>query len=229
MKFGLRYASLGRYTQGAAAVELAQAAEAAGFDSIWTVEHVLVPDGYQSRYPYSPDGRLPGGPQTVFPDPLLWMAHAAAVTIIGADVKDEIFPGLDPINRTVLVHGYPMRVIGVQRRLGKMLGQARDKVIFVPITFLTKVLSSERGLAILVRPQGGMAGLDRVLGGGFVAGSVVLLAGEPGRQEETQRQPQRPASHGHLAGNWASLRKYSTTKRRSSGERCCSVSQVGIG
>ena len=89
-------------------------------------------------------------------------AHAAAVTIIGADVKDEIFPGLDPLNRTVLVHGYPMRVIGVQKRLGKMLGQARDKVIFVPITFLTKVLSSDRGLAILVRPQGGMAGLDRV-------------------------------------------------------------------
>lgn len=89
-------------------------------------------------------------------------AHAAAVTIIGADVKDEIFPLLDPINRTLFVHGYPMRVIGVQKRLGKMLGQTRDKVIFVPITFLTKILSSDRGLAILVRPQGGMAGLDRM-------------------------------------------------------------------
>ena len=43
MKFGLRYASLGRYSNGPAAVELAQAAEAAGFDSIWTVEHVVVP------------------------------------------------------------------------------------------------------------------------------------------------------------------------------------------
>ncbi|PYN43259.1 MAG: LLM class F420-dependent oxidoreductase, partial [Candidatus Rokuibacteriota bacterium] len=37
MNFGLRYASLGRYASGPAAVELAQAAEAAGFDSIWTV------------------------------------------------------------------------------------------------------------------------------------------------------------------------------------------------
>ena len=43
MKFGLRYASLGKYSNGPAAVELAQAAEAAGFDSIWTVEHVVVP------------------------------------------------------------------------------------------------------------------------------------------------------------------------------------------
>lgn len=89
-------------------------------------------------------------------------AHAAAVTIIGADVKDELFPGIDPIGRTVLVHGYPMRVIGVQKRLGNMMGQARDKVAFVPITFLMKVLSSDRNLAIMVRPAGGMAGLDRV-------------------------------------------------------------------
>jgi putative ABC transport system permease protein len=88
--------------------------------------------------------------------------HAAPVAIIGADVKDEIFPDLDPINRMIFVHGFPMRVIGVQKRLGKMLGQARDKVLFVPITFLNKVLSGDRGLAILVRPQDGMAGLDRV-------------------------------------------------------------------
>jgi putative ABC transport system permease protein len=89
-------------------------------------------------------------------------AHAAAVAVIGADVKDEIFPGVDPIGRTLFVHGYPMRVIGVQKHLGKMMGQSRDKVLFVPITFLMKVLSSDRNLAILVRPQGGMAGLDRV-------------------------------------------------------------------
>src|SRR5262245_59145518 len=89
-------------------------------------------------------------------------AHASAVAIIGADVKDTIFPGIDPIGRTLYVHGYPMRVIGVQKRLGKMMGQSRDKVLFVPITFLKKVLSSNDGLAILVRPQGGMAGLDKV-------------------------------------------------------------------
>jgi putative ABC transport system permease protein len=88
--------------------------------------------------------------------------HAEAVTIIGADVKDNIFPGIDPLGRTLFVHGYPVRVIGVQKRLGNMMGQARDKVLFVPITFFMKVLSSDRNLAILVRPQGGMAGLDQV-------------------------------------------------------------------
>jgi probable F420-dependent oxidoreductase len=81
MKFGLRYANLGRYTSGPAAVELAQAAEAAGFDSIWTVEHVVVPHGYQSRYPYSPSGRMGSGLEDYpIPDPLIWLAYIASAT-----------------------------------------------------------------------------------------------------------------------------------------------------
>jgi len=87
--------------------------------------------------------------------------HAAAVAIIGGDLKDELFPNLDPLNRTILVRGYPLRVIGVQTRLGKLMGQSRDKVMFVPITFLQKVLSSDDSVAILVRPRDGMEGLDR--------------------------------------------------------------------
>jgi probable F420-dependent oxidoreductase len=81
MKFGLRYASLGRYSSGPAAVELAQAAEAAGFDSIWTVEHVVVPHGYQSRYPYSDTGRMGAGLEDFpIPDPLIWLAYIASAT-----------------------------------------------------------------------------------------------------------------------------------------------------
>ncbi|PYM99161.1 MAG: LLM class F420-dependent oxidoreductase [Candidatus Rokuibacteriota bacterium] len=81
MKFGLRYANLGRYANGPAAVELAQAAEAAGFDSIWTVEHVVVPHGYQSRYPYSDTGRMGSGLEDFpIPDPLIWLTYIASAT-----------------------------------------------------------------------------------------------------------------------------------------------------
>jgi probable F420-dependent oxidoreductase len=81
MKFGLRYANLGRYADGPAAVELARAAEAAGFESIWTVEHVVVPHAYQSRYPYSPTGRMGSGLEDYpIPDPLVWLAYVASAT-----------------------------------------------------------------------------------------------------------------------------------------------------
>jgi len=81
MKFGLRYASLGKYSSGPAAVELAKAAEEAGFDSIWTVEHVVVPRDYQSKYPYSPTGRMGSGLEDFpIPDPLIWLAYIASAT-----------------------------------------------------------------------------------------------------------------------------------------------------
>jgi probable F420-dependent oxidoreductase len=80
MKFGLRYASLGRFGKGPAAIELAQAAEEAGFDSIWTVEHVVIPRAYQSRYPYSASGRMGEIEDFPIPDPLIWMAFVAGAT-----------------------------------------------------------------------------------------------------------------------------------------------------
>lgn len=81
MKFGLRYCNTGPYVDPAKAVELAQAAEAAGFESMWTVEHTVVPAGYGSAYPYSPSGKMAGGNDAIpLPDPLIWMAYVAAAT-----------------------------------------------------------------------------------------------------------------------------------------------------
>jgi probable F420-dependent oxidoreductase len=58
---------------------VARAAEDAGFDSVWTVEHVLVPAGYESEYPYDKSGKMPGGEKVAIPDPLVWLAYVAAV------------------------------------------------------------------------------------------------------------------------------------------------------
>jgi putative ABC transport system permease protein len=90
--------------------------------------------------------------------------HAAAVAVIGFDVKEQLFPDLDPIGRTLYVRGYPLRVIGLQTKQGKVLGENRDKTMFVPITFLQKVMTSDDGIAIFVRPVRGMAGLEATEG-----------------------------------------------------------------
>ncbi|HEX5631248.1 MAG TPA: LLM class F420-dependent oxidoreductase, partial [Acidimicrobiia bacterium] len=56
-------------------------AEGLGFESLWTVEHVVVPTGYRSTYPYSRSGRMAGGAEDFpSPDPLIWLAFAAAAT-----------------------------------------------------------------------------------------------------------------------------------------------------
>ena len=81
MEFGIRYCNTARYTDPVLGTELVQAAEEAGFESAWTVDHVVVPEGYVSEYPYSDDGRMAGGKNDIpLPDPLIWMAYMAART-----------------------------------------------------------------------------------------------------------------------------------------------------
>jgi probable F420-dependent oxidoreductase len=56
------------------------AVEAEGLESIWTVEHVVVPADYSSRYPYAETGRMPLDGNDPIPDPLEWLAFAAGLT-----------------------------------------------------------------------------------------------------------------------------------------------------
>ena len=77
MKFGLAFASsIGVDT--ATALEVCHRAEAAGFESLWGGEHVIIPSTIASKYPYTADGKIPAEPDTPIPDPLIWLAFAAA-------------------------------------------------------------------------------------------------------------------------------------------------------
>jgi probable F420-dependent oxidoreductase len=80
MKFGIMFANVGPFGAPERAAHLAQKAEQVGIESLWTVEHVVVPKGYGSKYPYSRDGKMPGPEESPIPDPLIWMTYAAAVT-----------------------------------------------------------------------------------------------------------------------------------------------------
>lgn len=80
MRFGITGVNAGRRVQPENAVALARLAEQAGIESLWAVEHVVVPAGYRSRYPYSPDGKMPGRDEIAIADPLVWLSFAAAVT-----------------------------------------------------------------------------------------------------------------------------------------------------
>ena len=78
MKAGLAFASSIGF-DGGSALEICRRAEAVGFESVWGGEHVVMPDAIASRYPYSPDGKVPAEPETPIPDPLIWLAYVAAV------------------------------------------------------------------------------------------------------------------------------------------------------
>ncbi len=72
MQFGLFGINTGPCARPEVAVRVAQAAEAAGLDSLWTGEHVVLPD------PQVPPSPVP--PETPLLDPAVALAHIAAVT-----------------------------------------------------------------------------------------------------------------------------------------------------
>jgi len=79
MKLGLIPINIG-VNDPAQIVAMAQAAEAVGFESVWTFEHVIVPLDYQSKYPYNATGKMGVAPETPLVDPLIALAAVAAAT-----------------------------------------------------------------------------------------------------------------------------------------------------
>lgn len=80
MKHGIAFANTMTFSGRDGLVALARGAEDVGFESLWTVEHVVFPSGYESAYPYDQSGRMPMAPNTDLPDPLIWLTWVASVT-----------------------------------------------------------------------------------------------------------------------------------------------------
>lgn len=96
MKIGLVYTNWAAPDDASA---FAVRAEALGFESLWTTEHVVVPKGYDSTYPYSRRGKMAGGQEDFpSPDPLVWLAFAGAATQrIGLATGILVLPQRNPL------------------------------------------------------------------------------------------------------------------------------------
>src|SRR5438132_13337052 len=80
MRFGIIFANVGNAVTPEGATALATIREESGSEWLWTAEHVVVPADYQSPYPYSPTGKMPGPEESPLPDPLIWLTWVAAAT-----------------------------------------------------------------------------------------------------------------------------------------------------
>jgi len=76
---------------------------------------------------------------------------AQALVVIGWDVKDELFPHVDPIGREITVDGRPARVIGVAAQQGRTLGQNQDNRLYAPIQVHRQWFGSRESLDLLLR------------------------------------------------------------------------------
>ena len=79
MKIGLIPVNIG-VESAEQMIGLAQLAEASGYESVWTFEHVIVPLDYDSKYPYNDSGKMGADPETNLIDPLIALTAIAANT-----------------------------------------------------------------------------------------------------------------------------------------------------
>jgi probable F420-dependent oxidoreductase len=85
------------WTDPAHMLQLATAAEAAGFTGIAFSDHMIYPEKLESKYPYAPDGIPHWLPTTPFVDPWVAMGHIAAVTTKVRFVTNIfVLPSRDP-------------------------------------------------------------------------------------------------------------------------------------
>ena len=65
----------------------------------------------------------------------------AAVSIIGADIAENLFPNLDPVGKQIKVMGKYVTIIGVFAKEGTdMLGLSSDKQVLIPLNFARSIV-----------------------------------------------------------------------------------------
>jgi putative ABC transport system permease protein len=74
-----------------------------------------------------------------------------SVVVLGADVADDLFKGLDPLEKTITIAGGHFRVIGVQARKGTIFGMSQDKFVVVPLTALQKITGYRQSVMVTAR------------------------------------------------------------------------------
>jgi putative ABC transport system permease protein len=85
---------------------------------------------------------------------------ARPLAVIGADLKDELFPQQDPIGHEILIGGSAYRVIGVLAKQGRTLGEERDRKAFIPFQAYRRQFGSRESINLLIKARGGVAGLE---------------------------------------------------------------------
>jgi putative ABC transport system permease protein len=65
--------------------------------------------------------------------------NKSQVAFVGTDIPERLFPGLDPLGRTIQIDGLPFEIVGVAEKVGSVLGQSQDNFVYIPVTTQFKI------------------------------------------------------------------------------------------
>jgi putative ABC transport system permease protein len=83
-------------------------------------------------------------------------ASGAHVVVINDKLAESLFPGRDPIGKTIKIFGEPFQVLGVHAEAASLFSNADEPRLAIPHTVFTKVADFERGwMEVAVVPTDG--------------------------------------------------------------------------
>ena len=80
--------------------------------------------------------------------------HHAMVAVLGADVVKKLYPGRDPLGKTVLIDGQEFTVVGMCKPVGTVFGQSQDNFVYIPVRTWLKMYGARKSLSINIQARG---------------------------------------------------------------------------
>jgi len=74
--------------------------------------------------------------------------HPRNVCVIGMDIREKFFPGLDAVGKTLKIRGIDFSIVGVEARRGSMFGASLDNQLYIPITSFQRLFGRQDSLQI---------------------------------------------------------------------------------
>ena len=80
--------------------------------------------------------------------------HSRYACFIGYGVANQLFPGVDPLDKEIKIEGLPFRIVGIAQEIGTVFGNPRDNFVIMPISTYQSVYGSRGSIGIRVQAIG---------------------------------------------------------------------------
>ena len=81
--------------------------------------------------------------------------HSRFVTVIGSEIAEKLFPGLDPLSKSVQIDDHWYTVVGVGERRGTVFGFSQDNYVKIPLATYQKIYGSRRTVNFTIKARVG--------------------------------------------------------------------------
>lgn len=83
-----------------------------------------------------------------------WEAeHSRFVTVIGSEIAEKLFTGVDPLNKDIQIDDHWYTVVGIGERRGTVFGFSQDNYVKVPLSTYQKIYGSRRTVNFTIKAR----------------------------------------------------------------------------